>query len=93
MNDDLLKSCRSYLESIDEKLNYITADELKIMIDRGDNLFLLDNRTPSAFASGHIKGATNIWLRDAVSDKNLKKLPKDKKIIGNSKLPLIGTDF
>ena len=81
LDDRLLNSCRAYLKSIDSKLNYVTPTELRGMIDGGEDIFILDNRSPEAFSSGHIEGAVNIWLRDALDDDNLAKLPTDRKIV------------
>jgi len=41
---------------------------------------LLDVRKPAAFKKGHIRGAKNIYWLDLLKEKNIKKLPKDKKI-------------
>lgn len=81
MEDVVLQKCRNYLKSIDGKLNYITPQELSKLISRGEDFFLLDNRTPEAFRAGHIKGAVNIWLKDVLDKENLDRIPRDKKIV------------
>ena len=59
--------------------NYITPEELhKKDLSK---FFLLDIRKPEDFKKGHIKGAKNIFWLDLLKDENLKKLPKDKKIV------------
>ena len=59
--------------------NYITPEELhKKDLSK---FFLLDIRKPEDFKKGHIKGAKNIFWLNLLDDKNLKKLPKDKKIV------------
>ncbi len=38
----------------------ITAEDLKLRIDRGDQIVLIDTRTASKFGLGHLRGAVNI---------------------------------
>jgi rhodanese-related sulfurtransferase len=66
----------------------ILCEQLKQMIDKGDDFVLVDARLGSSFATGHIPGAINIpyndpspnftqeWLND-----QLKALPGNKMII------------
>lgn len=39
----------------------ITCEELKELIDRGDNPVVIDTRKSSEYKTGHIKGAINIY--------------------------------
>lgn len=73
---------RSYLSSIPPQLNYILPRELAAAIaeDR-ERYFILDNRTPDAFAAGHIPGAVNIWMKDLLEPDQLAQLPADKTIV------------
>lgn len=59
--------------------NYITPEELE---KKGtENFFIVDIRDKSAFKQGHIKGAKNIFWMDLLKEENLKKLPKNEKIL------------
>ena len=44
-----------------------------------DGAIILDVRTPSEYAGGHIKGSTNISLQSL--QQNISEIPKDKAII------------
>lgn len=54
MNSDQL---RHYAD----KLAYeIDARDLKVALDRGENVIVIDARSPEAFAAGHIPGALSL---------------------------------
>ncbi len=61
--------------------NYkISEDNLKAMIDAGDDFYLLSVRSADDYAKGHIKGAVNVpFSKDTL--KNLMGVPKDKKVV------------
>lgn len=45
----------------EHKLAYETDSwDLKVMLDAGENVIVVDVRSPSAYAAGHIPGAVNI---------------------------------
>lgn len=61
------------------KLIYITADELKKIIDdQNYPKFILDVSSKQSFASGHLPGAENIFLDDL--EKSISKIPTGKEI-------------
>jgi len=66
-----------------EKFWQVSPNEVKAMIDAKKNDFVVvDVRPdPSLYAAGHIPGAIFIATQDVLKPENLKKLPKDKKII------------
>ena len=66
-----------------EKWWQVSADDVKAMIDAKKTDFLVvDVRpAPDMFKAGHIPGAIHIPVQDMLKPENLKKLPKDKKII------------
>jgi len=66
-----------------EKFWQVSADDVKAMIDAKKTDFLVvDARPdPNMFKAGHIPGAIHIPVQDMLKPENLKKLPKDKKII------------
>jgi len=66
-----------------EKWWQVSADDVKAMIDAKKTDFLVvDVRpAPDMFKAGHIPGAIHIPVQDILKPENLKKLPKDKKII------------
>ena len=68
-----------FIKSTKEDWNYITPEELE---KKGTNkFFILDIRDKDVFKDGHIKGAKNIFWMDLLKEENLKKLPKNKKIL------------
>jgi sulfur-carrier protein adenylyltransferase/sulfurtransferase len=59
----------------------ITATELKGMLDRGDNIFLIDVREPNEYEIVSIPRATLIPKDQFLTGVALEKLPSDKKIV------------
>ncbi len=59
----------------------ITATELKGMLDRGDNIFLVDVREPNEYEIVSIPGATLIPKDQFLTGAALEKLPQDKRIV------------
>lgn len=49
--------------------------------DKSDDPVVLSVRSAADYAKGHILGAINIYWKDVAKTDNLKKLPKDKKIV------------
>ena len=59
----------------------ITATELKEMLDRGDDIFLVDVREPNEYEIVSIPGATLIPKGEFLSGAALERLPQDKRIV------------
>jgi sulfur-carrier protein adenylyltransferase/sulfurtransferase len=59
----------------------ITAADLKSMLDRGDNIFLVDVREPNEYEIVSIPGATLIPKDQFLTGAALEKLPQDKRIV------------
>ena len=59
----------------------ITATELKGMLDRDDNIFLVDVREPNEYEIVSIPGATLIPKDRILQGTALEELPQDKKIV------------
>jgi sulfur-carrier protein adenylyltransferase/sulfurtransferase len=59
----------------------ITATDLKDMLDRGDNIFLVDVREPNEYEIVAIPGATLIPKGEFLSGAALEKLPQDKRVV------------
>ena len=77
--DPIHEALLDFIDSTKEDWNYITPEELN---KKGtDEFYLLDVRKPEDFAEGHIKGANNIFWMDLLKPENLKKLPKDEKVL------------
>ncbi len=55
----------------------IKTDELKAIIDRGEEIFLVDSRPARRFNQAHLPGAVNIPM-DKLQEKGAAILPKDK---------------
>jgi molybdopterin/thiamine biosynthesis adenylyltransferase/rhodanese-related sulfurtransferase len=59
----------------------ITATELKAMLDRDDNIFLIDVREPNEYEIVSIPGATLIPKDQFLTGAALERLPQDKRIV------------
>ncbi|HEY7432560.1 MAG TPA: adenylyltransferase/sulfurtransferase MoeZ [Streptosporangiaceae bacterium] len=59
----------------------ISAKELKGMLDRDDNIFLVDVREPNEYEIVSIPGATLIPKGEFLSGAALEQLPQDKQIV------------
>jgi adenylyltransferase/sulfurtransferase len=59
----------------------ITATELKGMLDRGDNIFLVDVREPNEYEIVSIPGATLIPKDQFLTGAALEHMPSDKQIV------------
>jgi sulfur-carrier protein adenylyltransferase/sulfurtransferase len=59
----------------------ISATELKEMLDRKDNIFLIDVREPNEYEIVSIPGATLIPKDQFITGAALEKLPQDKRIV------------
>jgi sulfur-carrier protein adenylyltransferase/sulfurtransferase len=59
----------------------ITATELKGMLDRGDDIFLVDVREPNEYEIVSIPGSTLIPKDQFLNGSALERLPQDKKIV------------
>jgi rhodanese-related sulfurtransferase len=74
-----VSSGNPYLFSDQSKVNYISSDELKSTIDRGEDIFIIDMRAPEKFAAAHLKDAVNITLGELENKRA--DIPFSKKII------------
>jgi sulfur-carrier protein adenylyltransferase/sulfurtransferase len=59
----------------------ITATELKGMLDRGDDIFLVDVREPNEYEIVSIPGSVLIPKDQFLSGSALERLPQDKKVV------------
>ena len=59
----------------------ITATDLKDMLDRGDDIFLVDVREPNEYEIVSIPGAVLIPKDQFLNGSALERLPQDKKIV------------
>jgi sulfur-carrier protein adenylyltransferase/sulfurtransferase len=59
----------------------ITASELKEMLDRGDDIFLVDVREPNEYEIVSIPGAVLIPKGEFLSGAALERMPQDKRIV------------
>jgi len=77
----MLSILRKYIDNTKNDWNYITPTTFykKYYLKKKD-YFLIDLRDNHTFKKGHIKNAKNIFWMDILQDKNLKKIPKNKKI-------------
>ncbi len=55
-----LKSSQEVVEDAKSQVSKISVDELKVLIDGGDDYLLIDVRTEEEYLAGHIEGA--VWI-------------------------------
>lgn len=79
----MFSGCVSDIKTPGSQFADITVNEAKGMIDRGE-VFILDVRTQSEYAAGHIKNSKLMAVQDIpekeIKDR-LKELPADRKIL------------
>ena len=83
-SDDMAKKLNDVLSKAPaEKFWQIPADDVLAMINAKKTDFLVvDVRpNPAEYGQGHIPGAIQMPVQDVLKADNLKKLPKDKKLI------------
>ncbi len=61
-----------------ESLPLLSAHQLKSMLDRGEELLILDTRGQEEWESGHIKGALHIYVGHL--ERRLTEVPRDKPV-------------
>jgi rhodanese-related sulfurtransferase len=77
--DCVLESLRKFVKGTGKDWNYVTPEDLHKKGTKGYHV--VDIRKPEDYAKGHIAGAKNIFWMDLLDEANLKKLPKDGKIL------------
>ena len=86
--DNLITAANVAQNKLDGLMEGITAQEVKEKLDRGEDFFLLDTRTPQEFTTGYLPGATLIPLGALRS--RINEIPKEKEIIAYCKISLRG---
>lgn len=76
---EIRNALSKFLEDTSNNWNYILPTEL--YKENLSKYFLLDIRKNKDYNKGHIDGAINIYWKDLLKEKNLKKLPFNKEII------------
>jgi len=61
--------------------NDVTVEEAKILIDKSDNIYIVDVRTQNEFNAGHIKGAVQIPVDEFEKAVNEGKIPPGKTVL------------
>jgi rhodanese-related sulfurtransferase len=82
--DDMAAKLNAVLSmSFAENFWTVSADDVRAMIDAKKKDFVVVDVRPdiNLFNAGHIPGAIFIPTQDVLNPENLKKLPRDKKII------------
>lgn len=77
--EDTLKADPSLIIHHDAAYGMISADELKVKLDKKEPLFVLDVRIPKDFSAGHIEGANCITAR--IVRRNIQRLDRDWTIV------------
>lgn len=61
------------------QINEISAHDLKTRLDNGDDLVVVDMRQGWEYQSGHIPGATHIFIQEIPM--RLQEIPRDKDVV------------
>ncbi|MFC1910079.1 rhodanese-like domain-containing protein [Chloroflexota bacterium] len=61
-----------------EHLELLSVHHLKDMVDREEDLLVLDTREHNEFASGHVQGAINIYVGHL--EREISRVPDDKPV-------------
>ena len=61
------------------QINEISPHDLKARLDNGDDLVVVDMRQGWEYQSGHIPGATHIFIQEIPM--RLQEIPKDKDVV------------
>jgi len=97
--DDMAAKLNAVLsKGTETKFWQITADEVMAMInEKKSDFVIVDVRpNPAEYGEGHIPGSIQITVQDIFKPENLKKLPKNKKVIlacvtgQTQNLPIVG---
>ncbi len=97
--DDMASKLNAVLsQAPGAKFWQVTADDVQAMINaKKTDFVIVDVRpNPAEFGEGHIPGAIQISVQDIFKPENLKKLPKNKKVIlacvtgQTQNLPIVG---
>ncbi|MFZ5641834.1 MAG: rhodanese-like domain-containing protein [Bacillota bacterium] len=81
VEDVIIAATDKYLSA--GKAPTVNAEDIysKVVNGTDTSYFLLSIQKPEDYAKGHVKGAINIPFAKVAKEENLKKLPKDKKIV------------
>ena len=97
--DDMAAKLNAVLsKGTETKFWQFTADEVMAMInEKKTDFVIVDVRpNPAEYSEGHIPGSIQITVQDIFKPENLKKLPKNKKVIlacvtgQTQNLPIVG---
>jgi rhodanese-related sulfurtransferase len=77
--DVIATAADAYLNDPNPELNISSKDLLSAML--ADGPYIISNRKPEDYATGHIPGAVNLPASVLFKSENLAKLPKDSKIV------------
>ncbi len=77
--DVIATAADDYLNDPNPELNISSKDLLATMLSDGP--YIISNKKPEDYATGHIPGAVNLPVSVLFRPENLAKLPKDSKIV------------
>jgi len=67
----------AYFANLPATNNMLTAEELFVKIDAGEEMFIMDVRSAEDYALGHLKGAVNFPFASTAIADNLEFIPDD----------------
>ncbi|MBM3334318.1 FAD-dependent oxidoreductase, partial [Candidatus Sumerlaeota bacterium] len=77
--DSIITAANVIRNKIAGQMNGVSSIELGRRLDRGEDIVVLDVRSPAEYESGHLEGAINIPL--GALRKRCGELPRDRKIV------------
>ncbi|MBO8159220.1 rhodanese-like domain-containing protein [Thermosyntropha sp.] len=78
VDKEIASILKDYFAKLPENKNIITSEDLQKKIDAGQDMMIVDIRSPEDYAKGHIKGAINIPFKEV--NKHFDEFPKDKPV-------------
>jgi rhodanese-related sulfurtransferase/thiol-disulfide isomerase/thioredoxin len=72
--DNALSSASAAVSVTPEDYKYIKSEDVKKMMDGGDDIIIVDVRTAEEYSGGHLEGAVNIPV-ETISDEKPAELP------------------
>jgi len=79
--DPVYQLAYDYFKNFPSDRNVISSADLFALMDKGEDIFILDIRRPDDYKTSHLKGAVNLAFFNTEISDNLDKIPDDKPVM------------
>jgi rhodanese-related sulfurtransferase len=76
----LLTACQAQEKKVDSKHQLLSPIEFKAELEKSDDAYLIDVRTPQEYEAGTIEGAENLNIMDSTFEEGIVELDKNKTV-------------